>query len=51
MLVSEYVLQIIEKRPYKYSTKLTNVMDNKVTWGVHDKTGNGKNSYRKQICG
>ena len=27
MLVSEYVLQIIEKRPYKYSTKLTNVAD------------------------
>lgn len=27
MLVSEYVLQVIEKRPYKYSTKLTNVAD------------------------
>jgi hypothetical protein len=27
MLVSEYVMQVIEKRPYKYSTKLTNVAD------------------------
>jgi hypothetical protein len=36
MLVSDYVLQIIEKRPYKYATKLTNVREKYVTWGVHD---------------